>query len=351
MRNTLLIIAGMMLFIMVFVSPVFAAVSVSVSGGAWAIGTIGPESVSISDSDKWTVTNNSGAAEYIYISVASTGSWTASTDGTQTANQFVLREDDASGNLISSTAYVLKGESFANNETYSFGLYFKAPPEGSEEGSHTLTITLTASTFACGSLMTVIHTAGSVAPVTKTVNYGTVLTSLTGTEQCWITQNLGATQQATSATDTTEASAGWYWQFNRPQGYKHDGTTRTPSTGFITGTINQDSDWTTANDPCALLLGSGWRLPTSTEWTNADSTGGWTNYTTAYASVLKLHRAGCLVRADGSLGAVGTYGYYHSSNQYSDTYEYFLFIQTTTACEMYTTYKSNAFTARCLKDI
>ena len=72
--------------------------------------------------------------------------------------------------------------------------------------------------------MVLLHTAGTVAPVTKTVTYGTVLTDIGGTgSKCWITQNLGADQQATSATDATEASAGWYWQFGRKQGFKHDG--------------------------------------------------------------------------------------------------------------------------------
>ena len=77
--------------------------------------------------------------------------------------------------------------------------------------------------------LTVNHVAGTVAPVTKTASYGTVLTSITGASKCWITQNLGADHQATSATDATEPSAGWYWQFNRLQGYKNDGVTLSPT--------------------------------------------------------------------------------------------------------------------------
>ncbi|MEI7897716.1 MAG: hypothetical protein WCJ26_11825, partial [bacterium] len=74
----------------------------------------------------------------------------------------------------------------------------------------------------CGT-MTINHVAGTTAPVTKTVTYGTV-TNITGEpSKCWITSNLGADHQATAVNDGTEASAGWYWQFNRKQGYKHDG--------------------------------------------------------------------------------------------------------------------------------
>ena len=44
------------------------------------------------------------------------------------------------------------------------------------------------------------------------------------TTKCWITSNLGASQQATAVNASTQASSGWYWQFNRKQGYKYDGT-------------------------------------------------------------------------------------------------------------------------------
>ncbi|MCK5026637.1 MAG: hypothetical protein KAS15_08625, partial [Nanoarchaeota archaeon] len=150
----------------------------------------------------------------------------------------------------------------------------------------------TVSAFNCGDDLVVNHVVGNVAPVTKSVTYGTVLTDLTGENKCWITRNLGASQQASSATDATEASAGWYWQFNREQGYKYS-TTRTPST-YWNDYISQDSDWTAANDPCTRELGAGWRLPTKIEWANADSNGAWDNRDDAYKSVLKIHAAGGL---------------------------------------------------------
>ena len=202
--------------------------------------------------------------------------------------------------------------------------------------------------FTCGGLLTITHTAGTVAPVTKTVTYGTVSTNLSGATKCWITQNLGATDQASSATDTTEASAGWYWQFNRKQGYKHDGTTRTPNTTWITS-INESYDWQAANDPCTILLGTGWRIPTKTEWKNADNTGGWDNYNGTYASVLKLHAAGYLYNSDGSLHNRGSNGNYWSSTQPSSTGGWSLYFGSGYS-NISNLDKAYGFSLRCLRD-
>ncbi len=70
-------------------------------------------------------------------------------------------------------------------------------------------------TFVCGDDITINHvTTDGVAPVAKTVTYKTVLTTISGVSKCWITSNLGATNEASSATDATDNASGWYWQFN-----------------------------------------------------------------------------------------------------------------------------------------
>jgi hypothetical protein len=200
---------------------------------------------------------------------------------------------------------------------------------------------------SCGSTFTISHIAGDIAPVSKTVTYGTVLTDLTGSNKCWITQNLGADHQATSATDNTEASAGWYWQFNRQQGFKHDGTTRTPNSTWITS-INENSDWVPANDPCVLLLGPSWRLPTATEWFDADANGGWDNYTETFASVLKLHTSGTLDGSNGALANRGTAGLFFSSTQGSNTSGWRVYFSTG-GCDVTSSgLKHWARTLRCL---
>jgi hypothetical protein len=164
----------------------------------------------------------------------------------------------------------------------------------------------------CGDPLEVIHIAGAIAPVSKNVTYSTVNDIPGEPDKCWITSNLGSNRQATASNDTTEASRGWYWQFNRKQGYKYSGTARTPNTAWIT-TIDEITEWLPDNDPCAGELGGNWRLPTETEWKNVDAAGGWTSLDSAWKSDLKLHAAGRLNPDDGVLAYAGTDGRYWSN--------------------------------------
>jgi hypothetical protein len=207
----------------------------------------------------------------------------------------------------------------------------------------------TVACWACGiSTLTINHVAGAVAPVTKTTTYGTVTNIPGELTKCWITSNLGSDHQATAVSDATEASAGWHWQFNRKQGYKHDGTTRTPNTTWISN-ISETSDWITANDPCNLELGSTWHLPTYTEWYNVDNTGGWTTWTAPWGSGLKLHAAGYLDYTIGSLGSRGSLGFYWSNTQFDATLGRLLYFY-----NGYSSIDNNAkaysFSARCVRD-
>ena len=178
--------------------------------------------------------------------------------------------------------------------------------------------------FSCGSSITINHVAGPVAPVYKTVTYGTV-TGLTGEpSKCWITRNLGAAQQATVIDDATEASSGWYWQFNHKQGYKYDGTTRTPGIQWNSN-VNENTDWTENNDPCTIELGGTWRIPTMTEWNNVNTAGSWSNWNGPWNSGLKLHAAGNIYYSTGLIGDRGDYGFYWSSTPGSGATSFSIF--------------------------
>jgi len=193
----------------------------------------------------------------------------------------------------------------------------------------------------CPAAFTVQHIAGiDGAPVSKTVTYHSVSSTLSGKAVCWITQNLGADQQPTSVTDATEVSAGWYWQFNRIQGFKHDGTTRTPALSWIA--IDETSDWLSANDPCTRLLGSDWRIPTSLEYSNVITNGG-----VPYSSPLKLHNSGYLVWNSGVLTGRGTQGNYWNSTMGSTTNAYELY---NVGSSLVNDNKAYGFTVRCLRD-
>ena len=201
--------------------------------------------------------------------------------------------------------------------------------------------------FTCGSTMVINHAAGAVAPVNKTVKYGTV-TGIPGEEsKCWITRNLGADHQATAVNDATEASAGWYWQYNRKQGYKHDGTTRTPNTTWISGTL-ETSGWIAANDPCSIELGLSWRIPTDTEYYNVDNTGGWTTWTGPWSSGLMLHAAGLLNDSNGGLSFRGSQGCYWSSNQIDGNGRYLVFANGYSVINH--DFESYGFSVRCVRD-
>jgi hypothetical protein len=181
-------------------------------------------------------------------------------------------------------------------------------------------------------------------------SYGTVVTSLSGSSQTWITRNLGATANAGSATSTTNAQAGCYFQFNRAQAYGHTNAGPVNPAWTITS-ISESSDWLLANDPCSLQLGGTWRLPTYTEWLNTDAngaTGGWDNYTETFADVLKIHAAGYLDPSNGSLTSRGSQGRYWSSTQPSITQGYYLYIAVGTSF-ITNNSKAMGMTVRCLK--
>ncbi|MCX6305447.1 MAG: hypothetical protein NT040_10805 [Bacteroidetes bacterium] len=203
--------------------------------------------------------------------------------------------------------------------------------------------------FVCGSSITINHViSGGAAPVDKTVTYGTV-NNITGEPiKCWITSNLGADHQATALNDATEASAGWYWQFNRKQGYKHDGTIRTPNNTWIFS-ISENFSWQATNDPCNIEFGTIWRIPTYTEWDNVDNTGGWTNWNGPWESGLKLHAAGYLLHSNGVLNERGTGGYYWSSRQIDATYGWGLGFSSGSS-SVNNGYKPFGFSVRCVRD-
>jgi hypothetical protein len=203
--------------------------------------------------------------------------------------------------------------------------------------------------FTCGLSIVINHlVSGGVAPVNKTVEYGTV-TGIPGEPaKCWITSNLGADHQATAVSDATEASAGWYWQFNRKQGYKHDGTTRTPNTTWITY-ISEESGWLPANDPCSIELGSLWRIPTESELNNIRNAGDWSSWTGPWNSGLKLHAAGYLGDT-GSLTWRGTNGFSWSSVQ-SDATRGVVIYFSSTGCGLSPWYnKQKGISVRCIRE-
>ena len=91
---------------------------------------------------------------------------------------------------------------------------------------------------------------------------------------------------------------------------------------FVIGQVRinvENSDWTTANDPCSLEPGSDWRIPSSSEWANVDVSGNWTEWNGAWNSGLNLHAAGYLNNSNGYLNYRGTIGDFWNNIQYNAT--------------------------------
>ncbi len=205
---------------------------------------------------------------------------------------------------------------------------------------------------ACEDLV-VVHTRGNVAPESKTVIYRTVKSSLTGEPKCWIIQNLGADHPAASGNDGSPETSGWYWQFNRKQGFSGAGGTVIPQTEWI-DRIDEETGWLADQDPCALLLGTEWRMPAAAEWEAAHKEGKWNSLAHTFDSELRLHAAGFIEPLTGDHVSRGVYGAYWSSSEFSRTYGKYLYFyggSSTMYHYAFSNYtKSTGMTVRCLTD-
>jgi hypothetical protein len=151
----------------------------------------------------------------------------------------------------------------------------------------------TCSTGYCPSTITVHHKVGTLSPQTTDITYGVVASSLSGTASCWITRNLGATVEPAAFADATVGAMGWFFQFDRKQGFKP--TTINLLTAAATAPValayyTANTNSLPANDPCTLNLGPAWRLPTRTEMGTIFTTV--TTGNLAFASPLKMNMPG-----------------------------------------------------------
>src|SRR5574344_1840945 len=149
------------------------------------------------------------------------------------------------------------------------------------------------------------------------------------TGEIWMDRNLGASQVATSSTDA--AAYGDLYQWGRAaDGHESrtSGTTSilatsdTPGHGNFITNGSSPYDWRNpqndnlwqgvsgTNNPCP----SGYRLPTEAEWEAERTSWSSSNAAGAFASPLKLPVAGSRLYSSGTLGDVGSYGYYWSSS-------------------------------------
>ncbi len=193
----------------------------------------------------------------------------------------------------------------------------------------------------------------------------TVIVDVTNpaTGRIWMDRNLGATQAATSSTDTN--SYGDLYQWGRRSDGQQCRTSATttvlsstdqPANGSFILTFNYPYDWRSprndnlwqgvngVNNPCP----SGYRLPTEAELETERISWSSNNAQGAFASALKLPVAGNRNLSSGSLDGVGTSGVYWSSTVSSAFSRYLGFNSSNAFMSTYD--RAYGFSVRCLKD-
>jgi uncharacterized protein (TIGR02145 family) len=208
---------------------------------------------------------------------------------------------------------------------------------------------------------TTLSTGGDVNGRDNTTTVVDVRNPATG--RTWMDRNLGASRAATSSTDT-QAYGDLYQWGRRADGHQKRNstttttlsTTDTPSHGSFIRASSSPFDWRSPqnnnlwqgvngiNNPCPV----GYRIPTIPEWQAERQSWSSNNSAGAFTSPLKLPMTGYRSFSTGSLGTVGSDGYYWSSSVDVSQTQYLRFYSTN--AYVYLNARTYGFAVRCLKD-
>lgn len=184
-----------------------------------------------------------------------------------------------------------------------------------------------------------------------------------GGDKQWLGINLGATRPPSYSMDESPLSAGWYFQFGKPQGHYNelrnssDPDVRVPNREWDTS-YDTDDGWSLEKDPCSLTLGDNWRIPTREEWgafqeapKEQGGLGDGTIYD-AFESKLKLHSASRLSSTTGYLWPYDfDRGRYWSSNDdFNNRLGYYLLFYDEGSAYYSSDVKSIGLPIRCIKN-
>jgi len=213
-----------------------------------------------------------------------------------------FRYDDAAG-TVNRTAIIGATASTYKLTAADAGKYIgvSAQPtasSGTSPGFAVYATPLTMPVWKCGMEFTMWHnSAGGVAPITGDVKYKTVIHE----GYCWLAQNLGASDQAPTVDNAEEKYAGWYWQHNRSKGYTYKSQSSWSS--------GSDKSWASSADPCYLLLGGSWKVPSDNRLKDLISPSGHGLDYYWGRTTLKLHYGGYISTSGSKTGLGSKYGF------------------------------------------
>ena len=210
-------------------------------------------------------------------------------------------------------------------------------------------------------------TVNGTLTVNGTMELGSVYNPTTG--KTWMDRNLGASQIATSSTDTDAYGDLYQWgRFTEGHENRGSGTHAGPVSSFVPNSGEWDGkfltvvnstpwDWLTTpednlwqgesgtNNPCP----SGFRLPTQEEWDLEHQSWATNDAAGAFGSPLKLTRTGYRTLNHGQLIEVGTNGYYLSSTV-NGAETGILHFDAATASILNNGRRASGMAVRCIKD-
>ncbi len=186
---------------------------------------------------------------------------------------------------------------------------------------------------------------------------------VTSAGQVWMDRNLGASQVATSSTDSLAYGDLYQWgrgtdgHEKRTSGITSiNATSDTPGHGLFITESSTPYDWRVpqnntlwqgvsgVNNPCP----AGFRLPTETELETERTSWSTNNAAGAYASPLKLVVAGYRRRNDGAVLNAGSGGNYWSATVHGSSSRYLLFNSSNANMSSYN--RAYGFSVRCIED-